>query len=86
MTDRPELHLVPADDDGDPAASPDPDQVAEVDAAPDDAVLDDAEPEGRDPLLDRAERIAELPLAERPAAFDRINRAVVGELNQLDEG
>ena len=42
--------------------------------------------EARDPLLARAERIADLPLAERPAAFDGLNRAVVAELNTLEEG
>jgi hypothetical protein len=42
--------------------------------------------EPRDPLLARAERIADLPLAERPAAFDGLNRAVVAELNTLEEG
>ena len=40
----------------------------------------------RDPLLARAERIAELPLGERPAAFDGLNRAVVAELHTLEEG
>ena len=44
-----------------------------------------ADTEDRDPLLDRAERIAELPLAERPAAFDGLNRAVVAELQSLEE-
>lgn len=46
----------------------------------------DEEPVDRDPLLARAERIADLPLAERPAAFDGLNRAVVAELNALEEG
>ena len=39
----------------------------------------------RDPLLDRAERIAELPLDERPAAFEGLDRAVVAELQSLEE-
>ena len=47
---------------------------------------DDTTAEHRDPLLARAERIAELPLDERPAAFDGLNRAVVAELNTLEEG
>jgi len=42
--------------------------------------------EALDPLLARAERIAELPLRERPAAFDGLNRAVVAELQTLEEG
>ena len=29
---------------------------------------------------------ADLPLDERPAAFDGLNRALVAELNQLEEG
>lgn len=46
-----------------------------------------ARPDGstRDPLLDRAERIAELPLDERPAAFEGLDRAVVAELQSLEE-
>lgn len=39
-----------------------------------------------DPLLARAQRIAELPLAERPAAFDSLNRVLVSELQTLEEG
>ena len=69
------LRLVP-----DPADEPAPD-----DAGPD---VDDemAEDDAHDPLLARAERIADLPLDERPAAFDGLNRALVAELNQLEEG
>lgn len=44
-----------------------------------------AEDAHRDPLLDRAERIAELPLDERPAAFEGLDRAVVAELQSLEE-
>lgn len=53
-----------------------------------DAAIDqgDTADESRDPLLARAERIAELPLRERPAAFDGLNRAVVAELQTLEEG
>jgi hypothetical protein len=47
---------------------------------------DPATDEAHDPLLARAERIAELPLRERPAAFDGLNRAVVAELQTLEEG
>lgn len=39
-----------------------------------------------EPLLARAERIADLPLDQRPAAFDALNRAVVDELHALEEG
>lgn len=76
MTDRPDLHLVPGGDDGAPDSDLDHDA----------AQVQDAEVEARDPLLARAERIADLPLGERPAAFDGLNRAVVAELNHLDEG
>ena len=75
--DGPALHLVPAADPAD----------AEPTDASTDAPVDGPEDEApRDPLLARAERIADLPLAERPAAFDGLNRAVVAELNTLDEG
>lgn len=67
------LHVVP-----DPAPDPDPDGSA--DPHPPDEV------EEGDPLLGRAQRIADLPLAERPAAFDGLNRAIVGELQTLEEG
>ena len=59
-----------------PADEPDTDPVP----------ADDEGTASRDPLLARAERIADLPLAERPAAFDGLNRAVVAELNTLEEG
>lgn len=65
------LRLVPtADDAPHDGEGPGQDAVADV----------------RDPLLARAEGIAELPLDERPAAFDGLNRALVAELNQLEEG
>lgn len=51
-----------------------------------DDTADNATGEAHDPLLARAERIAELPLRERPAAFDGLNRAVVAELQTLEEG
>lgn len=77
MTDhtRPEigLHVVPDPDDD--ASLPPVDGTEDVDA-----VVED------DPLLARAQRIAELPLAERPAAFDSLNRALVSELQTLEEG
>lgn len=38
-----------------------------------------------DPLLARAEAVGDLPLAERPAAFDALNRALVEELQALEE-
>lgn len=38
-----------------------------------------------DPLLDRAARIADLPLDERPGAFDSLNATLVAELNQLED-
>ena len=78
--DAPALHLVPATD-GDPTGTPDVEATDATDAA---EVSEDDGP--RDPLLARAERIADLPLAERPAAFDGLNRAVVAELNTLEEG
>lgn len=75
MTDDPEappaLHLVS------PPATDDATDADEQTPSPEEA---------RDPLLARAERIADLPLAERPAAFDGLNRAVVAELNTLEEG
>lgn len=37
------------------------------------------------PLLEQAEQIAELPLSERPAALQRLNSALVAELNALEE-
>lgn len=78
------LRLVPEPDQAhDGAPTPDP-------AGPDEATADTAPEDGvdgvRDPLLARAEGIADLPLAERPAAFDGLNRALVAELNQLEEG
>lgn len=69
-TDTPPLRLVPTDDAPQDDADPGEDAVADV----------------RDPLLARAEGVAELPLDERPAAFDGLNRALVAELNQLEEG
>ncbi len=60
---------------------PDPDEVA----GPADRALTEAVETG-DPLLARAQRIAELPLGERPAAFDGLNRALVAELQTLEEG
>lgn len=45
----------------------------------------DPSDEVRDPLLVRAERIADLPLAERPQAFDALNRALVADLQALEE-
>lgn len=68
-----------------------PDRPLRLVGAPEDdtdatARADTDEPGHRDPLLERAECIADLPLAERPAAFDGLNRAVVAELNLLDEG
>lgn len=44
------------------------------------------EPIEGEPMLARAERIADLPLDQRPAAFDALNRAVVDELHALEEG
>lgn len=38
-----------------------------------------------DPLLDRAARIADLPLDERPGAFDALNRSLVAELHALED-
>lgn len=49
--------------------------------AADEATTDEV----RDPLLTRAEQVAELPLDERPAAFDGLNRALVAELHALEE-
>lgn len=49
-------------------------------------VVPDPEDQTDDPLLARAQRIAELPLDERPAAFDGLNRALVAELQTLEEG
>ncbi len=74
--DGPALHLVP----GHAHAQPDQLEQPDPDVATPEADAD------RDPLLARAERIADLPLGERPAAFDGLNRAVVAELNQLEEG
>ena len=90
--DGPALHLVPGTDpeaDGDAVTEARQDvEAPEADAPPvDGPPVDDAtEDAPRDPLLARAERIADLPLAERPAAFDGLNRAVVAELNTLEEG
>ena len=89
--DGPALHLVPATDPTTGAdAQPESEVQAEAPTAEDVAQVDAgdlaAEEEPRDPLLARAERIADLPLAERPAAFDGLNRAVVAELNPLEEG
>ena len=62
---------VPPQEPVDPTPAPDPDGgVAEG---------------ARDPLLGRAEQIADLPLGERVAAFDGLNRAVVAELQSLEE-
>lgn len=72
VQDEPPAPGAPADDAA-PASTPD-------------ANADDVrEGEERDPLLERAERIADLPLGERPAAFDGLNRAVVAELQSLEE-
>lgn len=84
--DGPALHLVTGTD-----PEPDRDEVdvaPEAETPPADTPSEDAPTEDatRDPLLARAERIADLPLAERPAAFDGLNRAVVAELNTLEEG
>lgn len=46
---------------------------------------DGAADEAVDPLLARAEAVGDLPLAERPAAFDALNRALVEELQALEE-
>lgn len=46
---------------------------------------DAATDEAGDPLLARAEAVGDLPLAERPAAFDALNRALVEELQALEE-
>lgn len=72
------LRLVP-----DPADDPGP---SDADGAAEADDVEVAEEVGHDPLLARAERIADLPLDERPAAFDGLNRALVAELNQLEEG
>ncbi len=67
------------------------DAAADLDAEPDDDAAVTDGPivvEGAiasDPLLDRAARIAELPLDERPGAFDSLNAALVAELNQLED-
>ena len=77
------LHVVP---------DPDPDVPGEAAGVNDpalDLTLDPAlaeTVETGDPLLARAQRIAELPLDERPAAFDGLNRALVAELQTLEEG
>ncbi len=76
-SDEPGLHVVP---DPDEAVSPPlPEDVVDAEA-------DAGEDASDDPLLARAQRIAELPLAERPAAFDGLNRALVAELQTLEEG
>ena len=74
--DGPALHLVPTPED----------EGGVADAGDADTEQADDTEQARDPLLARAERIGDLPLAERPAAFDGLNRAVVAELNQLEEG
>lgn len=76
--DEPGLHVVPDPDDAvvPPSSGNDPADPAEV---------ADEDVHG-DPLLTRAQRIAELPLDERPAAFDGLNRALVAELQTLEEG
>ncbi len=61
-----------------------------TDAHPDPAGTPDVPPDGAadeaaDPLLARAEAVGDLPLAERPAAFDALNRALVEELQALEE-
>lgn len=84
--DEPGLHVVP-DPEDDAAASAPPDAAADAaDTAGPDAVPGVDEEGQDDPLLARAQRIAELPLAERPAAFDGLNRALVAELQTLEEG
>lgn len=75
-SDEPGLHVVP-----DPDEAPPPPVPADVDPG-----ADAGEDAADDPLLARAQRIAELPLAERPAAFDGLNRALVAELQTLEEG
>lgn len=85
LDDGPALHLVPATDPDDVGApDPGPTDTPAQEPSGDEAPTDTDAP--RDPLLARAERIADLPLAERPAAFDGLNRAVVAELNTLEEG
>lgn len=73
------LHVVPDPDDAATALPPDDGTGGgTTDVA-------DEHAEG-DPLLARAQRVAELPLADRPAAFDGLNRALVAELQTLEEG
>lgn len=60
------------------------------DAPPADADAPDATATDRagaevDPLATMVQRIDELPLRERPAAFDRVNANLVAELNALEE-
>lgn len=38
-----------------------------------------------EPLAAMVQRIEDLPLRERPAAFDRVNANLVAELNALEE-
>lgn len=76
--DEPGLHVVPDPDDATTSTPPVPEDVA--------ADADAGHDASDDPLLARAQRIAELPLAERPAAFDGLNRALVAELQTLEEG
>jgi hypothetical protein len=66
----------------DVSEQPQLDQVVDADRALDvEAVADGP----RDPLLSRAEGIGDLPLDERPGAFDGLNRALVAELQALEE-
>lgn len=61
-------------------AHPGPDPAATPDEG-----SDGATDEAGDPLLARAEAVGDLPLTERPAAFDALNRALVEELQALEE-
>lgn len=69
MSDRPDLRAVP-DLDTETGDAADPLAAPITDV---------------DPLLEQAERIGGLPLGERPAALDRLNQALVAELNALEE-
>lgn len=47
--------------------------------------VEEAEPLVDDPLLERLAAIETLPLDERAAAFEALNRQVVGALNELEQ-
>lgn len=73
MTDEPRtppLRLVTEDADVESPAPP----ALDTDAATDE-----------DPLAKLVQRIEDLPLRERPAAFERLNANLVAELNALEE-